>query len=169
MSGLFFLSMVGLLAYLAWWLAGLVARRMPNRWLGKGLQIVLTVFLMSLLVVDELVGGYQFHQLCEQNAMLKIDPEKAKGRTVKVARATKQSNLLPNTAVPIYTTVGSLVDVQTGEEIVTTAWNSAEGGWLIRALGISGSNTPLVIRPSTCYSSMGSREITQLYGMHLEN
>lgn len=169
MSGLLFLGVIGLLAYLAWRLSGLIVRRVSNRWQAKGLQIVLTVFLMSLLVVDELIGGYQFRQLCKQNAVLKIDPEKAKGRTVKVARATKQSNLLANTAVPIYTTGGSLVDVQTGEEIVTTAWNSAEGGWLIRTLGISGSNTPLVIRPSTCYSSMGSREIAQLYGMHLEN
>lgn len=168
MSGLLFLGVIGLLAYLAWRLSGLIIRRVSNRRLAKGLQIVLTVFLMSLLVVDELIGGYQFRQLCEQNAVLKIDPEKAKGRSVRVARATEKSDLLANTAIPIYSTPISLVDTQTEEEIATTRWNSAKGGWFIRALGISGSNTPLILRSSTCYSSMGSQEIAQLYGMNLE-
>ena len=168
MSGLYLFAVVGLLGYLAWKLSALAVRRISNPWLGKGCQVLLTVLLMSLLVADEIVGGYQFRKLCEQNAVLRIDPEKARGRTVRVARALEGSDLLAGYAVPMYRSSISLVDSVTGEDVAATAWNSASSGWFIRTLGISENNTPLFIRPSACYSSMGSQEIARLYGMHLD-
>ena len=149
MSGIFFLGVVGLLAYLAWWLSGLLVRRIPNRWIAKPLQVVLTIFLMSLLVADELIGGYQFRKLCEQNAVLKIDPEKARGRTVRVV-ITPSNEILSGIPITIFHSHHSYQDVVTGEEIAQYDSYSAKGGWFIRSLGISEGNAPITMGHSGC-------------------
>jgi len=163
MSGLFFLSVVGLLAYLAWRLADLAVRRMPNRWLAKGLQIALTLFLMGLLVVDELVGGYQFRQLCEQNAVLKIDPEKARGRTVKVV-INPSDEIIFGVPITIYHSHHSYLDVKTSEVIAQYDSYSAKGGWLIRTLGISEGNAPITMEYSGCIPK-NAGSFPQEYGL----
>ena len=149
MSGLLFLGVIGLLAYLAWRLSGLIVRRVSNRWLAKGLQIVLTVFLLSLLVVDELIGGYQFRKLCEQNAVLKIDSEKARGRTVQVV-INPSDEIIFGVPITIYHSRHSYLDVKTAEVIAQYDSYSAKGGWFIRALRISEGNAPITMGYSGC-------------------
>jgi hypothetical protein len=167
MSGLLLLGVIGLLAYLAWRLSDLTVRRVSNRWLAKGLQILLTVFLMSLLVMDELIGGYQFRQLCEENAVLKIDPEKAKGRTAKVV-IDPSNEVIPGLPIDVYHSHLRFVDALTNEQLAQYDRYSAKGGWFIRTLGISEGNAPITMGHSGC-SPENAGTFPNEYGFKLIN
>jgi hypothetical protein len=167
MSGLYLFAVVGLLGYLAWKLSALAVRRIPNPWLGKGCQVLLTVLLMGLLVADEIIGGFQFRKLCEQNAVLRIDPEKARGRTVKVV-IEPSNEMLPTIPIHILHSHLSFRDVVTNEEIAQYDWYVAKGGWFIRTLGISGSNSPITMGRSSC-TPQNAGTFPKEYGFTLIN
>lgn len=53
---------------------------------------------------------------------------------------------MPGTAVPIREDLWEYVDPRSGEVVITYKTYSATGGWLIRILGISEGNAPLIFR-----------------------
>ena len=149
MTGILLLAVVGLWVALIWALTRWITRRITSknlRWL-TGTAFVLLV--TPLPVADEIVGGFQFRALCRDGATLKIDPQKARGRTVRIVIAPS-NELLPSTAIPIYHSHNSFQDVATGEEIAQYDDYFAKGGWFIHTLGISEGNAPLVIGNSGC-------------------
>jgi hypothetical protein len=117
-------------------------------------------------VVDEIVGGYQFRALCRENAVLRIDAERIKGRTVRVVVAPL-NEILPGKAIAIYRSHESFRDTATNEEIASNEWYFAKGGWFIRMLGVSETNDPITFVPSACYPSLGRQEIAEAYGFAL--
>jgi hypothetical protein len=151
MTGLFLIVVV-----FAW----LVAVVFLTSWLMKRVSIkpksvrmvvglLIFVLLLPLPVADEIVGGYQFRELCRQGAVLRIDAEKAKGRTVKVV-IEPSNEIIPGTAITIYHSHESYRDVATEEEIANLDRYTAKGGWFIRMLGISEKNAPITIGDPGC-------------------
>lgn len=166
MSGLFLLAVLAILGVVAILVAHRIARPVRNTWLRTGATAVLTIAFMTLLVVDELIGGFQFRALCKADTSLKINAEKIRGRTVKIVVAPL-NEILEGKAVAIYHSHESFRDTATNEEIASNDWYVAKGGWFIRLLGVLEKNDPLIIVPSYCYPSLGRQEIAEAYGFSL--
>lgn len=167
MTGLYLLAVLAILSGVAVLVARRITRPIQNAWLRIGATALLTVAFMALLVVDELIGGYQFRQLCKENAVLRIDPEKARGRTVKVV-IDPSNEILPWTPITIYHSHLIFLDVRTNEQIAEYDRYVAKGGWFIRLLGISEGNAPITIGLPGC-SPRNSGTFPKQYGLTLIN
>lgn len=166
MSGLYLLAVISIIGVIAILIARRIARPIRNTWLRTGATVLLTVAFMTLLVADELIGGYQFNKLCRESAVLRIDTEKARGRTVKVV-IEPSNEILSGTAITIYHSHESFRDRATNEEIASNDWYVAKGGWFIRMLGISEGNAPITIGLPACSPPLGGRAVAEAYGFTL--
>lgn len=167
MTGLYLLAVLAILVAVAVLVARRIARPIRNTWLRMGATALLTVAFMTLLVADELIGGYQFSQLCQKNAVLRIDPEKARGRTVRVENDPLNA-VVPWTPITIYHSRVLFRDVKTNEQVADYDWYTAKGGWFIRMLGISEGNAPITIGLPGC-SPKNSGTFPKQYGLTLIN
>lgn len=150
MTGLFLLGVialwVGIVVKLSRWTGGIVC---GGRWRGP---IALVVFLSLLLlpVLDEIIGGFQFRELCKTNASeYRLGVANLEGRTARVTINPSNENLR-GTAIPIRHSRVFYHDVSTGELMVEFDTYVARGGRLIEALGISESGSPLTIGSPSC-------------------
>lgn len=103
------------------------------------------VFPLALIapVVDEVIGAWQFSALCKQYAVQTIDVAHAMNRRVLyVLRGADR--FAEGTAVRIRIDPIVYRDAETGLELVSYHTLHAEGGWLIRTLGISETKSPLL-------------------------
>lgn len=158
MTGLLLLAVVGL-----WlWLCVAIARRLMRNARAQSWRYMVgpSVFVVLLVapVADEIVGGAQFRDMCAQEAVLTIDAAKVRGRTIK--RAWTES-YPADTVLRIRRVQYQLVDVSSGEQMGRYVTFSVWGGWLIRTLGISEGDSPLLINPASCdpiRNSMFDRE-----------
>lgn len=149
MTGLLLLAVVGLWVWACVAITRVVLRQVkspPSRWLGAP---TLFTALLILPLVDEIVGGFQFRALCEKGAVLKIDAEKAKGRTVRVV-IQPSNEVVPGQALRTLHSHLSYRIVDSEEEIARYDTYVVNGGWFIRALGISETNSPLLIGAPYC-------------------
>jgi len=167
MSGLLFLVVLAIFSGVAVVVARRITHRIQNTWLRTGATVLLTAAFMTLLVADEFIGGYQFSKLCRENAVLRIDPEKARGRTVKVV-IDPSNEILSWTPITIYHSHLIFLDVRTNEPIAEYDRYVAKGGWFIRLLGISEKNAPITIGLPGC-SPMNSGTFPMQYGLTLIN
>ncbi|MDK9726248.1 MAG: hypothetical protein OEL88_15385 [Sterolibacteriaceae bacterium MAG5] len=167
MIGLIFLAVLAAVLGLAVLLSRHVTRHIQNRFVRSAAIAAMTLGIMSLLVIDELIGGYQFRQLCRENAVLRIDAEKARGRTVKVV-VDPSNETIPQMPITIYHSHLRFLDVSTNEKIAEYHSYVAKGGWFIRLLGISEGNAPLTIGLPGC-SPKNSGTFRKQYGLTLVN
>ncbi len=167
MTGLYLLAVLAILGVAAVLVARRIARPIQNTSLRIGVAAMLMAASMALLVADELIGGYQFRQLCRENAVLRIDPEKARGRTVKVV-IDPSNEILPWTPIAIYHSHLSFLDVRTNEQIAEYDSYVAKGGWFIRMLGISEKSAPITIGLPGC-SPKNSGTFPKQYELTLIN
>lgn len=142
MSGLYLIAVVGLLGYLAWRLGGLAVRRIQNRWLAKVCQLVLALLLMTLLVADEIVGGYRFEKLCKEKAVITVDASATQGRTVWFGESQRTQIKLG--LIQVVEAKRIFVDATTQAPIYHYYRLEAKGGWFISLLGISEGGSPLL-------------------------
>lgn len=166
MTGLIFLAVLAAVLGLAVLLSRHVTRHIQNRFVRSAAIAAMTLGIMSLLVIDELIGGYQFRQLCRENAVLRIDAEKARGHTVRTVFDPLNESL-PGKAIAIFHSHKSYRDVSTNKEIASNEWYFAKGGWFVRLLGISETNDPITFEPATCYPSLAPKELAEMYGIVL--
>ncbi len=159
------LILIGLLIgwfFVARWLARLLTRTVKNEVL-RGLSTALIVALLLVLpLADEIIGGFQFRALCKENAVLKVDAEKIKGKTIRVVINPSNKDV-ENTAVRIYFSHLSYLDVATGEELASYSWYVAKSGQLMRILAM-GHEMPPMTFPSSCSGSL-----PESYGFKLIN
>ena len=149
MTGLLLLTVVGLWMWACVAITRAVLRRMPSllwRWV---VAPALFSALLILPLADEIVGGFQFRALCEKGAVLKIDAEKAKGRSVRVVIQPSNEVVLGQALRTLHTHFSYRV-VDSDEEIARYDTYVVNGGWFIRALGISETNSPLLIGAPYC-------------------
>ena len=147
MIGILFVTVVGLWLWVCIALVRALMRRLSGRPWRYAVGLAAFVVLLVAPVADEILGGIRFKALCEREAVLKIDAEKVRGRTLRRFGV----KLPPVSAVlDIERWRESFVDTASGEELISYVWLRATGGWLIRALHISEGNEPLLVHPSTC-------------------
>lgn len=149
MAGLLSLALLVGWFIAALWLARQLTSKVKNGVLRTALMIPAVIVVVGLPVADEIIGGFQFRALCRERAVLKIDAEKIKGKTVRMVSDPENKDL-ENTIVRIYYTRVSYRDVTTQEELASNGYLVAMGGQLIRALGGGHEMKPMTIFPSTC-------------------
>jgi hypothetical protein len=157
-------------------IAWLVAAVRLGRWIGHSVEnatarAILFPISFSLLlpapVADEVVGALQFRAMCRTQAILKIDSNRIKARTVRVVIDPSWARA-QNTAIPISYSHFSLKDANTGEDLASYSTLIAKGGWLVRVLGIFDGNKPLLIGRPWC-GSEDRDSLPRTFGFILTN
>ena len=156
MAGIIFLAILFALFTAALWLARKFTKKLPLRFARAPVTGLVVVLLLTSLVADEVVGGFQFRALCEKNAVLKINAEKIKGKRIK-SSGEPANEILKGTAVQIYHTRNVYRDAETNEELASYSRYTAKGGWFIRTIGFSDSTPPLTFS-SVCVPDWNSPE-----------
>lgn len=158
MSGILLLAVVvGWLA-LSIMLSAAISRLSRGSVARTALAAVSFSVLLPLPIADELIGGYQFRQLCAANAVLRVGVPTPEGRTTKVVIQPANARV-PGTAIPIFHSYLEYVDIRTGESVVSFSTYVAKGGLLIRSLGISENNSPLTIGLPGCSPERAKGEV----------
>ena len=83
MMGLLALFVIGQWIALVFWLSKAMVTRLfedPMWRYIAGLLIFSVIF--PLPILDEIIGGWQFKKLCQENSTIQVDRGQAKGRTV---------------------------------------------------------------------------------------
>lgn len=117
MSAILFLLFGGLWALVALLLVWIVGKILPKAGWALAVRVVLFLGLLPLPIVDELVGKRQFEQACREYAVLKVDREKAAGKTVYLS--IQPDFEIDGTWVRVGVKPWRYVDVSTGETIVS--------------------------------------------------
>ncbi len=145
MTGLF------LIAVAIAWLATVVVL---TRWVTRRFRSTASKFVSGLVVfpvllvaplTDELIGKRQFESLCKKYAVVVIDEQHAMNRHV-VFVLPQKDQFAEGTAVQIRIDPNVYRDAETNQVLVSYYTLHAKGGWLIRTLGISETNAPLLFR-----------------------
>lgn len=140
--------MIGLFALLFFVLWGFIAYKIPE-FLTKKMKTekyrkitipVLGVLIFFVPVVDEIIGGFQFRELCSEKVELIVDEKRAKGRVV-VAQPIQYVSI-DDYFVPISLEYFSYKDRITDEVLVSWISLRTDGGWLSRSLNILSSKKP---------------------------
>lgn len=133
-------------------IAWLVAVLIITRWVIRRLKsaaakVACTLVLFPTLLVaplaDELVGKQQFESLCKKYAVQVIDEQHAMNRRVSFERRSRDE-FAEGTAVRIRIDPYVYRDEETKKVLVGFHILNAQGGWLIRTLGISETSAPIL-------------------------
>ncbi|MDA8447272.1 hypothetical protein [Paracidovorax valerianellae] len=141
MSALMFLVLMVLWVFILKWVVEKIANKLPNRpwrlW-GKWLIFIL---LVPLPLIDEIVGGWQFKQLCKANVVT-VNKEFPRGQ--QVYEVVTPSVQVEGTLVKIRKLQFRFLDVATGKVVVSFDQFHAEGGRLFP--GFDSGHAPLTFK-----------------------
>ena len=120
-------------------------RRLNSLAMKVAICLVLIPVLLVVPLADELIGKQQFESLCERYAVQTIDEQHAMNRRVSFERRSADE-FAKGTVVRIRIDPYTYRDEETKSVLISFHILTAEGGWLIRTLGISETNAPLLFR-----------------------
>lgn len=115
MMGLYLLFLASVWLAVSVALAIFVAKKIPARWARVPAGIALGILILPLPVIDDIVGGRQFVNLCQENQSIYISPT-AKGRTVYLAEPTLRP--VRGVWLPVTLQEWRYLDVASGEVVV---------------------------------------------------
>lgn len=149
MSGLIILVVLGIWGFVSYSLARMIGTGIKN----EKIKIISNCALMTLVfiapVADDIAGGFQFRALCDKGAVLNIDEQKAKDKTVVYQRVKDRH--LTSYIVPILERYWSYKDIESEEILVSWRTYEAQGGWLSRAIGFPQGSPPYTF-DGKCYT-----------------
>lgn len=144
MTGLLLLFVVGIWFFITIKIVIFIAGKLPKMWWRPVVGIGLFVLIFPLPLLDEIVGGQQFEQLCKENSTMQVDRQKAIGKTVY--KADLADIKINDKWIPITVQQWHFVDINTDKPILSYNVLFASGGRLMRMLGISEGGAPLIVR-----------------------
>jgi hypothetical protein len=144
MTGLYLLVVAGIWLAIVLGVSRLVTTKLSTpRWRDP-IRVLTVVALLALPLIDEIVGGQQFEQLCEENSTIQVDRATARGKTVYFTPQPDRE--IKGTWVRIVLQPRRFVDATTGDTVISFNDLVAEGGRFIRTLGISEGGVPLTFK-----------------------
>jgi hypothetical protein len=146
MTGIYLLFAVALWCAIAFWLAKIITAKLQMNLRAVLVRVILFLALLPLPLVDEIVGKWQFEQLCRENSTIHVDRTTAQGRTVYLK--SLPDVVVDGVAIPITLHSWVFVDASTGQPILSYNSLRATGGRLSRMLGISEGRMPFLFRGS---------------------
>lgn len=138
MGGLILFFVIGLWLAFAIWLSKTITKKLPIAWWRIPVGVLVFGVLLLLPVIDEIVGGRQFEQLCKDNSTIQVNRATAVGKTVYLAQTPDVE--IKGTSVRVVLKPWRYVDATTGELVVSYNTLQAVGG---RFLKISEGHVPL--------------------------
>ena len=126
------------------------------------LAVALFVVIFLLPVADELAARPQFNSLCERGAVLKIDADRIKGKTVRLKLETLNAPV-GGTPVPIDRSRLVFLDNATNEELGSYQIYSIRGGFLRWLTGWPESDEPWTIDKKTCAPELRDKAVARTY------
>jgi hypothetical protein len=143
MTGLYVFAVVGLWLWIAFQFSRRISVRVSSsRGLRMSVAALVFLVLVTAPVADELIGWRQFESLCRKYANQVIEPNAKNRQVVYVPRGNDQ--YASGTAVRIRIDPVVYKDAETNQVLVSYHSLHAQGGWLIRAMGISETNAPIL-------------------------
>jgi hypothetical protein len=165
MTGLFMLMLAIVWLVLAVLISRSVGRAFKHRSASTITALATFALLLPLPVADELIGIQQFEALCREGAVLTIDAQRIKGRSIRLVVDPKLKRV-PGTLIQIRYSRYSYRDASTNEELATYNLYNASGGWLVHALAFE-HDAPLLTK-SGC-SFPGEGQLARTYQFSLIN
>jgi len=167
MTGLiFFAALVALIAMLIW-LSGLLTRWLPlsTNWRAN-LRVLIVVGAFPLMVVDEIIGKYQFEALCKANGIEAADFSNA--RSLRVRLEVSRPVEVVESIIPIDVYELSVISADSNERVVSYKDYYAYGGWLMRHTPLNmGSARPMLFDGSCPQNRRLRPEIFEKFGVSL--
>lgn len=146
MTGIYLLFVAVIWMAVVIWLSKTIARKLPSATWRIPVAIVIFSALLPLPLIDEIVGGRQFKQLCKDNSQIHANKATAAGRTVYLAEVPFIE--IKDTWVRVVLRPWRYLDATTNEPVISYNILMADGGWLIRSMGISSGGVPLTFKGS---------------------
>ncbi len=148
MTGLLLIFLAAVWLALTTAVAYFGTKRIESAVLRSVSALLLFSVLLPLPLINEIVGKYQFEQLCKDNATIRIDRATAVGKTVYLAESTDVE--IKGKWLRFVVKPWRYVDVTTGETVVSYKTLMADGGLFFRMIRISEGGVPLTFKGS-CY------------------
>jgi hypothetical protein len=147
-------GLILLTAFAAWIavcisIATRLVRQLPAERFKSSVAILVFAVLFLLPISDEVVGRYQLSSLCRQGAVLKINAESIRGKSIRLS-ISPSNQLLPSTAIPILHSHYSYREATTGAELAQYDVYTARGGAVARWMQFPEGGHPLTIPSATC-------------------
>lgn len=143
MTGFLLLLLFGIWVALLRLIILRLMKTIKPRKLAITVSVVFSTLFMCLPVYDEILGGFEFYMVCKKEAITVLDEKDAKEKTVSI-RLSKP-RYIDGSYINMYEQSWSFVDVHTGKVVAKyNTFHTKTGGWLIRSLGISQNNSPLI-------------------------
>ena len=166
MTGILLIAVV-----IGWFFAVLAATRWVTRHFNsQAMKVLSSLVLFPLLLVapvtDELIGKQQFESLCKKYAVQKIDVQHARNARVESVGGDRDW-YAAWTAVRIRIQPWIYQDTKTQRVVASYHTLHAEGGWLIRILGISEANSPLLFSRSC--APLDERAFLKTFNINIAN
>jgi hypothetical protein len=153
-----------LLFVLTVWLVGcflvalLVYKILPKRWWRLIIACAFYFVLVPSPIYDEILGSFEFDQLCKENSKVEFDPLTARGKAVYFFEVPIK--VIKGRWVNFYTSETQYRDVETNEIVFRYKAVYSESGKLMRKFIFSDSGTPLrIVLPESCQPGRGTAEI----------
>jgi hypothetical protein len=149
MAGLILLAAIIALITLLIWFSGVMTRwlRLPARW-KVALRMLIVMSAFPLMLLDEIIGKYQFEALCKANGIESIDVSSAKGMRVKIKYGPR--SYINGISIP---TKESTAFFYSANDVLLFKHKDyyAGGGWLMRYTPISmGASHPMLFDGNGC-------------------
>lgn len=167
MTGLFMMVLA-----IVWLVLAILISRSASRVFKHGSARTISALatfalLLPLPVADELIGIHQLDALCRKGAVLTIDAQRIKGRSIRLV-VDPIWEPVSGAWIQIRYSRFSYRDASTNEELASYKLYNAGGGWLAHALGIAGHDAPLLVNQSGCPFS-GESHLARTYQFSLIN
>jgi hypothetical protein len=141
-------------------------RRFGSRRARKTVAAVAAALLAPLPIVDEVVGAWQFSELCAIESRYEISPATL-GRRFDLRYSSTEPTARPSGIRPIDQKTITFTDVATGEVLATGPAFFAHGGWLVRRLGFpssGGGKGPLIGRQQ-CFPGDSASQAARMHSI----
>jgi hypothetical protein len=141
MTGLILFAALSLWIFASVWIVQKVGHLLPNRPWRSVARVAIFALVLPIPLVDEVIGGSQFSQLCKEFDTVHIDRPNAIGKTVYLAKVDRLN--VKGLLVPVRRDTWRFLDTSTGDAVLEYSELFASGGLLVRSLAISETNAPL--------------------------
>ena len=163
MTGIYLLFIAAIWLAVVILLSKIITQKLPIATWRIPVAVVLFAALLPLPLIDEIVGGRQFEQLCKDNSTIQVNRVTAVGKTVYSVPQPRVET--KGTWVRVVLQPYRYVDATTGEAVVSYNELIAVGGWLTRSLGLGGS--PLTFRGNCVPANRpGSVQTFEAFGIN---
>jgi hypothetical protein len=144
-----------LIALLVVWVSAcaVIANWAARKWKTGSVRVIVRALIFTVVfllpVADELLARPQFAALCREGAVLRIDAEKIKGKTIRLEISPK-NQVVEKTPIPILHSRYSYREATTNEELAHYDVYAALGGFMSQWTGFPEGRHPWTIERSTC-------------------